>query len=260
MKDFLSIGEVAKAKDVSIQALRYYDREGILVPSYVADSNYRYYKAEQLKELDLIKFALRIGLELKNLVPLFKRNDIDLYEKLLEMAKRNIENEIADLTKIKANLEIMTEEISEAREIKSNSGVYYKVIKERKVATMPKKASDNYYTQYQDNMLFNPPDTYGIFKECGYILEYNFGAFRPVNSYIILDDENMADKTVMTIPSGKYLCVNYTKDTKEDAIAALFDDVLLLKDFYTKYGYKFIIAEITRNRRLDADFFNKHRH
>ena len=209
MKDYLSIGEVAKTKDVSIQALRYYDREGILRPSYVADSNYRYYDAEQLKEVDLIKFALRIGLELKNLVPLFKMNDIDFYERVLMQAKNNINNEIDELKQLKRNLDIMTDEIDKTKQIKGNDGAYYKVIPERKVAIMPKDASDDYYHQYQDNMKFNPPDTYGIFKECGYICEYNFGKFRPVNSYIILDDAAMRGKEILTLPAGKYLCCHY---------------------------------------------------
>ena len=242
MKDYLSIGEVAKAKDVSIQALRYYDREGILVPSYVANSNYRYYKAEQLKELDLIKFALRIGLELKNLVPLFKSNDMDIYEKVLNLAKNNIANEIEDLKKIKKNLDIMTDEIDRTRDIKSNEGAYYKVIAERKVAVMPKVDSEDYYTQYQDNMLFNPPDTYGIFKECGYICEYNFGKFRPTNAYIILDDAHMKDKDIVTLPAGKYLCCHYNKDNKEEVLASVFDE-LAKRDATPKMAIEMQLAD-----------------
>ncbi|WP_272509083.1 MerR family DNA-binding transcriptional regulator [Clostridium ganghwense] len=44
MKEYFSIGETAKINNVSIQALRLYDRMGLLKPAYVdPENNYRYY-------------------------------------------------------------------------------------------------------------------------------------------------------------------------------------------------------------------------
>lgn len=72
MKEYLSIGKVSKLKGVSIKSLRYYDEIGILKPAYVNhDTNYRYYKPEQLFLIDAITLCTELGIPLKNL-PLYQ--------------------------------------------------------------------------------------------------------------------------------------------------------------------------------------------
>ena len=49
MDGYMTIGEVAKVKQISIKALRYYEKIGILKPAYCdPDTGYRYYKNEQM--------------------------------------------------------------------------------------------------------------------------------------------------------------------------------------------------------------------
>ena len=51
----LSIGEASKLKNVSIKALRYYEKIGIFKPAYIdPQSGYRYYSPAQLFDLDVI--------------------------------------------------------------------------------------------------------------------------------------------------------------------------------------------------------------
>lgn len=65
---YLSIGKVAKLKNISIKALRYYDEIGILPPAYInPETNYRYYTNEQLPMLDAIHLCLQLGIPLKTL-------------------------------------------------------------------------------------------------------------------------------------------------------------------------------------------------
>ena len=43
MENLLSIGELAKIRNVNVQSLRYYEKLGILIPTYTnPDSGYRY--------------------------------------------------------------------------------------------------------------------------------------------------------------------------------------------------------------------------
>lgn len=66
MKGYLSIGKVAKLKGVSIKSLRYYDEIGILKPAYInRQTNYRYYKEEQLMVIDAITLCIELGIPLK---------------------------------------------------------------------------------------------------------------------------------------------------------------------------------------------------
>ena len=47
--NYLTIGEVAKVANVSIQTLRYYDQIDLFKPAYIdPQTNYRFYKDSQL--------------------------------------------------------------------------------------------------------------------------------------------------------------------------------------------------------------------
>ena len=51
----LSIGEASKLKNVSIKALRYYEKIGIFPPAHIDhQSGYRYYSPSQMFDLDVI--------------------------------------------------------------------------------------------------------------------------------------------------------------------------------------------------------------
>ncbi|CEO11781.1 MerR family DNA-binding transcriptional regulator [Paraclostridium sordellii] len=48
MKNLFSIGEVSKIKGVTIRALRYYHKMGILIPRHIDNTTgYRYYSIDQ---------------------------------------------------------------------------------------------------------------------------------------------------------------------------------------------------------------------
>ena len=67
MDGYMTIGEVAKVKQVSIKALRYYEKIGILKPAYCdPNTGYRYYKNEQMLAIDMIKFLQILDIPLKN--------------------------------------------------------------------------------------------------------------------------------------------------------------------------------------------------
>lgn len=68
MNNFLSIGELAKLRNVNVQSLRYYEKLGILVPAYINPENgYRYYSLDQIMILDTIILCIDLGIPLKDL-------------------------------------------------------------------------------------------------------------------------------------------------------------------------------------------------
>ncbi len=68
MNNFLSIGELAKLRNVNVQSLRYYEKLGILIPAYInPKSGYRYYSLEQIMILDTIILCIDLGIPLKDL-------------------------------------------------------------------------------------------------------------------------------------------------------------------------------------------------
>ncbi|HKO60626.1 MAG TPA: heavy metal-responsive transcriptional regulator [Pyrinomonadaceae bacterium] len=60
----LKIGEVAKLSGIGIEALRFYERSGLLGQPARAQSGYRLYEAEVLERLDFIKRAQVLGFSL----------------------------------------------------------------------------------------------------------------------------------------------------------------------------------------------------
>ena len=82
----LSIGEAAKLKNVSIKALRYYEKLGIFNPAYIdPQSGYRYYSPAQLFDLDVILTCGELGIPLKHILDYqTDQGTIDLRQLLIE--------------------------------------------------------------------------------------------------------------------------------------------------------------------------------
>ncbi|MGH7480783.1 MAG: MerR family transcriptional regulator [Longimicrobiales bacterium] len=62
--DQLSIGQVARRADVTPEAIRYYERRGVLQPARRDAAGYRRYGARAIDELRLLKAAQAVGFSL----------------------------------------------------------------------------------------------------------------------------------------------------------------------------------------------------
>lgn len=60
----LTIGKLAKAGDISPDALRYYEREGLLAPATKTDSGYRLYGEDAVRRVRFIQHAQACGFTL----------------------------------------------------------------------------------------------------------------------------------------------------------------------------------------------------
>jgi MerR family Zn(II)-responsive transcriptional regulator of zntA len=60
----ITIGKLAKANNLSSEALRYYEREGLLAPEAVSESGYRLYSPEAIRRLRFIRHAKECGFTL----------------------------------------------------------------------------------------------------------------------------------------------------------------------------------------------------
>ena len=71
----MRIGEVAAFFGVSVKALRVYEKMGILTPTKIDEENgYRYYAADQVKELDAILELRELGFSLSEIQKLLESN------------------------------------------------------------------------------------------------------------------------------------------------------------------------------------------
>lgn len=131
MKDYLTISEFARLRNVNINSLLYYERLGILLPAFVdPDSKYRYYAPEQLSTLDIIQMCIKLDIPLKELKQ-YQQEDAYWQKKMLEDGRRIAEDKIhrlqTDLKKIEYSLKCQEEQDDFA----SCKGIYQREIAAR---------------------------------------------------------------------------------------------------------------------------------
>ncbi|MEU5100088.1 MerR family transcriptional regulator [Streptomyces sp. NPDC020996] len=95
-----SIGETARDSGLSVSALRFYDRAGVLVPARVDPvSGYRWYAPGQLEEARLLARLRRAGMPLADIrlvLAGWSSADADLVRGLLQAHLRRLEEGLAD--------------------------------------------------------------------------------------------------------------------------------------------------------------------
>lgn len=105
MKDYFSIGEVAKYQNISKQTLIFYDRIGLFCPAYIdPDNGYRYYSSAQIDYLDTILIMKKVGFSLKEIREHMRNYTIDSSLTALKRQVSVIEKRIEELCSIKNRL------------------------------------------------------------------------------------------------------------------------------------------------------------
>lgn len=105
----MNIGEVAKQVGLTEKTIRFYESKGLITLPKRAENGYRFYQAEQLQQLQLLKQARNIGfslLECQQLLQLFadpQRHSADV-KAAAERKLQAIEQQLIDLQRIKQQL------------------------------------------------------------------------------------------------------------------------------------------------------------
>ncbi len=107
--NLLSIGQVAKAVKITVETVRFYEKQGLLLPPMRSKSGYRQYKPDTLKQLRFIQRAKKVGFtlnEIKELLSLRKTpnsNCTNLKQRALKKINE-IDAKLNDLNRIRDSL------------------------------------------------------------------------------------------------------------------------------------------------------------
>ena len=63
----LNIGQVAKQTDVTVETIRFYEKQGLISTPQRSDSGYRQYTTDSVKRLRFIQHAKDVGFTLKDI-------------------------------------------------------------------------------------------------------------------------------------------------------------------------------------------------
>lgn len=77
MRPSMTIGKLAKAADVAIDTVRYYEREGLLPKPHRTASGYRVYAEDSVRRLRFIRRAKALGFQLSDIASLLRLTDND---------------------------------------------------------------------------------------------------------------------------------------------------------------------------------------
>jgi len=136
------IGEFSKINRVTVKALRYYEKVGLLKPAYIDESNgYRYYSSEQLPKIHRIVALRQMGFSIKEISSLLDRHN----SKKIFIEKRY--RLLSEIQQRKEQLDLITYYIENSREvIEMNYEVVLKALNEVIVYSKKMKVSNyDYY-------------------------------------------------------------------------------------------------------------------
>jgi MerR family Zn(II)-responsive transcriptional regulator of zntA len=114
MASYLRIGELAKQAGVSVETLRFYEKQGLLKTPHRSESGYRLYDQQTLKQVSFILRAKAVGFSLKDIADLLalevnrEQETCESVKSFAEAKLTEIENKLAELMRMRDALQQIT--------------------------------------------------------------------------------------------------------------------------------------------------------
>lgn len=231
----LSIGKMAKMNGISVQALRLYDRIGILKPSIVNEENgYRYYDIKQCATLDMINYMKTSGMTLKEIKQTFDNDDIASLKDVLNTHLNEIDKQINDLKTQKKAIKKMINSYNRYLKSPDDGVITLEYIEDRKIYSYMNDL--NFYDYgievYEDILknLKKQMSKYGIPE----VYYYNAGTTIYIEDFLKLNllsyeifvfvDQDCNSTYLQTLPASMYVCMYCDDfDKEKEYIKKLYD-------------------------------------
>ena len=224
---YLTIGEVAKLSNISIQTLRYYDQINLFKPIEINPNNqYRYYQNTQLYYLDIIKSLKYLGLSLEEVksVLTLKSEELVVY---LEHQEKRIEEQFQRLNKTKQVLQRKKEQI---QAFVLDPNMMTVSIKKEPAQKIVKIKAFNMKVDDIPNKEFGRISK--VLEDEGSIFDTLYGGAFPLRryeslndinydylfTYIVMDkdfEDKYEDVEISTLPAGEYLSISFVLEDDE---------------------------------------------
>ncbi|WP_018589285.1 MerR family transcriptional regulator [Terrisporobacter glycolicus] len=224
MGKYLSIGQMGKLNNLSVQTLRHYEKVGLLKPSYInEDTGYRYYSMKDFNTIDLIKQCKAMGLSLEEIKEV--TNNYTSLESIVEILgnqKKIVTEKMKELENIKNKVESLEAKIK----ISLNRGIndiFIKHNEERKFIqyNFTDRFSDEFEINLRKILLEVERDYENINAEIAFTVSYEDvkreGRAECKNVMINLGENvYFKDDKIISMNKGNYLTM-YFDDTYRDS-------------------------------------------
>ena len=256
MKTLFSIGEVAKIKDITIKALRYYHKMGILIPKHIDESTgYRYYSIDQFIHIDIIKSCRELNTSIVELQEIFKECNTDKLLQFLQLKRAEAEEHIKKMKEVIETIDGLNEKVGSSQEILKSDEVCIQFFEQRNVIVAPCKEVGSlqellYYSNlekiiqdYEDKMSMEMGILYNVNEKWDVEPKY---VFNKVQDHVHMEEM----PNIKVLPGGKYVTLAYSKENEEERRNTMikytkennievesFIEVELVNDFFNTESY-----------------------
>ncbi|WP_055340073.1 MerR family transcriptional regulator [Paraclostridium sordellii] len=255
MKNLFSIGEVSKIKGVTIKALRYYHKMGILIPRHIDNTTgYRYYSIDQFIHIDIIKGCRELGTSIIELQDIFNKYNTDELLEFLQMKKYEAQSQIIKMKEVINNIDTLNMSVEKSKSILDNREITTSFFEKRYIITTQFKESgilkELIYYSNLDKIIQN--ENVETLIERGIL--YNIDSkdnIEPKYAFNVIKDNNIKQKEyIKVLREGNYLTLAYTKENELECKRKVFDyikeknlevknfiELDLLNDFFNTKSY-----------------------
>ncbi|MGG1396829.1 helix-turn-helix domain-containing protein [Bacillus salipaludis] len=227
MENKLSIGEMAKLRNVTVDTLRHYDKIGLLKPIYTdPKTGYRYYSIYQYEVLGTIKELRKIGFSLEEIKQFLTDRNVKKSVQFLQKSMNNIQEKIKELQNIHKILINRLNNIEHFTNSYQNSDIVIKQFEEREYIQLDRpidwEDKENLYFGLLEleNMIGGDipvlaSNKFGEFIKKEYFDEIRLTSAFPDNLsayqsqlFILVQDEEPEQPT-QKLEKGLYICSYY---------------------------------------------------
>ncbi|WP_340005746.1 helix-turn-helix domain-containing protein [Paenibacillus sp. FSL K6-0276] len=270
MENLFSIGEVTKIKEVSIKALRYYHKMGILVPRYIdPTTGYRYYSLDQFIYIDIIKGCRSFGTSINELQEIFKESNTDKLIEFLQVKKQEAEENLKQVKEVIQNIDNLNKSVESSKEILNQDQIIIQFIEKRYVLTAPCREAGSLreLLYYSDLEKIIRSQTKKMTMERGILYTLNAeGKLEP--RYVFHgfegDESTEVDSHVQILPEGRYVTVAYRKENEVERVNKILSyieennlnvknviEIELYNDLFDTESYGCQIQMLIENDEMD---------
>ncbi len=232
MKNYLTISDFANLRNININSLRYYERIGLLCPTYIdKETNYRYYSPDQLSLLDIIMLCIDLEIPLKELT-VYEKDDIVRDADLLENYKAMAERKIRDIQNGGKKVEYIQRCREEQEPIAGNTGVYTREIRTRYffLEEYNGSLSDDRLFERRFREMFQYTQDMGLtpVMSAGFMLSFNGNEPPSVHLYhevltpeIAEEADTAINDRLMKLPTMPFSCLCVRSDKVTDWVETI---------------------------------------
>ena len=245
MKDLYTIGETAALLDVTIPTLRYYEKVGLLVPSYIdPETSYRHYAFNQFHIIDRIKYLQRFGLPLKDIYEIIHSGSVDKLLTFLKQQKQNYKQEQKRIETTMKDIQWYIDYFTFLNRDEHNGSIYKVQLEKRYAIVAPGYPGEIPISNMEIRLaaIKARPELRNLnyLRQYAYIVGFEKlmqKTFWASNYFIYLRDRpDFPTEYLMELPAGEYICYRGRILTEN------WDPTTLIDFFKNKPKPKLVIA------------------